>query len=119
MLGRFFLETLCHLALDLRGGERLVVEVALAEILRALGGMGVRVDDARQHQLAVQVDRVGLRPDQCADGLIGADSDYRIAAKRECLRDGALRILGVNATVKQNDVCWQIRSHGDETKSKQ
>ncbi|MGB9329326.1 MAG: hypothetical protein WCB10_01015 [Steroidobacteraceae bacterium] len=51
--------------------------------------------------------------------MIAADSDYRIAAKRECLRDGALRILSVNAAVKQNDVCWQIRSHGDETKSKQ
>ena len=110
--GRLLREAFGDLALDLRRAHQLVFEVALAEILGALGGMDVRVDDAGEHQLAAQVDRAGLRPDQRAHGLIAADGDYGIAAKRERRCDGALRILGVNAAVKQEEIGGSIRGAG-------
>ena len=44
-------------------------------------GMDVRVDQAGQHELAVKVDDLGLRPDQRLDVGIVADGENGIAGE--------------------------------------
>src|SRR5580704_12099989 len=82
------------LCLEFLWSNHSIAKIALLQVLCAFGRMSVRVDDARQHDLAVEIDRVGSRSSMCTDRLIRADRDDGITAHRQSLRNAALRIFG-------------------------
>ena len=58
-LAGLLLETRRDAILDFRRLERLVVQTAFAEILRAFRGMHVGIDDARQYHPPAEIDLCG------------------------------------------------------------
>ena len=96
--------------LDRCGRQQLIAEAAAAELQRAVGRMGVRVDDPRKDHTAAQIDDLTGRTKPLADGPVRADCDDRVAAERHGLREAAVPILGVDLAVKQHE--FSRRLHG-------
>jgi hypothetical protein len=83
-------------------------------ILRALGRMGVRVNDARQYHPPREINAPGHGAFEGTHVLISAHGDDRVAADCERLSDAAARILGMNPAVKEDEIGRLIRGGSNE-----
>ena len=73
------------------------------QILRALRGMGVRIDDSRKHGAARQIDDSGVRAYLRAHRPIRTDCDDGVAPKCQSLGHCPVGILRVDLAMKQDD----------------
>jgi hypothetical protein len=85
-------------------GLHLVMKITFAQILGTLRGVGVGVDQARQHHTVAQIDDLGFWPNEGFNVWIVAHEDNGIAADRERLGYAVVRVFGVNPAVNQDDI---------------
>ena len=66
--------------------------------------MAVRVDEAREHEATLQVERARARADEACDTGVGADVDELPVLDRGSPRHRMRRIDGVDGRVPQHQV---------------
>src|SRR5262249_15580418 len=109
VIGRLAGKTGCNLRPESFGRHYSIMQVAFAEILSALRRVSMRVDDARQDNATLKIDKVGFGPCEGAYILIAAKGDNGISADGERLHDAAVGIYSMYPTMEQYDVGGSLR----------
>ena len=79
-------------------------QVALSQILGALRGMSVRVDESWQYDMTPKIHDVGSRPNEDFRVCIGTYKDDGVTADGKRLHDTVIRIHCVDPAMKQGEI---------------